>query len=125
MGSRREEIRLEDSKAGAGAMTVASRMKFEKLKVESDDLVLRAREKQVRAFGDGGLVVISVQISLHVCAVRVLGGTGQHEPFPGQAVFLWASPGGVDRQSGWRVSAHGRHEPKLSPRSPPLRILPR
>ncbi len=44
---RREELRQEDNDSSAGTMTVASRIIFEKLKAESDDFVLRARERQV------------------------------------------------------------------------------
>ncbi len=44
---RREEIHRSDSNAAAGSMSVAVRIKLEKLKAESEDIALLVREKQV------------------------------------------------------------------------------
>ena len=46
--NRREEIRNEESSDGAGALSVAVRVKYEGMKAEVDELVLRILQKQAR-----------------------------------------------------------------------------
>ena len=47
---RRAEVRDDEDNNGSGSMTVATRIKFEKLKAEADEMILRSREKQVRPY---------------------------------------------------------------------------
>lgn len=44
---RRAVIRQQDDAAAVGAMSVSSRMRFEKLRIRADNLTLKARQEQV------------------------------------------------------------------------------